>query len=79
MDFDYQAYLASRAWALKKEAVRKRCQGICERCMKAAMYACHHLTYARIGHEELTDLQGVCQPCHRYLSGKSHRDPAKGR
>jgi hypothetical protein len=28
----YQAYLCSREWAERKEAVKKRCGGICERC-----------------------------------------------
>ncbi len=75
--FDYQAYLASRAWAVKREAVRRRCGNVCERCHRAPHQQTHHKTYARIGHERLDDLLGVCTPCHRYLSGKSNVDPLK--
>jgi hypothetical protein len=35
----------------------------------------HHKTYARLGHEWLSDLQGICTPCHEWLSGKSNLDP----
>lgn len=66
----YQAYLASREWALKKQAVRERCSGICEHCGEEPMYSVHHQTYARLYCEDLADLLGVCDDCHRYLSGK---------
>lgn len=36
----------------------------------------HHLTYERIYHENLDDLQAVCDPCHEFLSGKRGEDPA---
>jgi hypothetical protein len=73
---EYQAYLASREWRLLCEAVDKRSGGICERCHKHSGRAHHHLTYARIGHERLEDLQHICDPCHEYQSGKRHDDPA---
>jgi hypothetical protein len=28
------------------------------------MQHCHHRTYARFGHEPLSDLMGVCAACH---------------
>lgn len=74
--FDYQAYLASREWALKREEVRKRSRGMCERCWRYPQQAVHHLTYARVGHELLEDLLAVCNLCHDFLSGKSDNDPA---
>lgn len=83
MSFDYQAYLASREWALKREAVRKRSGNRCERvidgrrCPKSQQ-SVHHLTYARIGHELLEDLLAVCNDCHKWLSGKSNFDPLGG-
>lgn len=73
--FDYHAYLASREWALKREAVRVRCGNVCERCHRAPHQQTHHLTYARVGHELLEDLLGVCADCHRFLSGKTNVDP----
>jgi hypothetical protein len=77
-NIDYKKYLASREWALKKEAVKKRADGICERCHDAASQSTHHLTYERIGAEDIdTDLLGVCNPCHEFLSAKSDTDPAE--
>ncbi len=71
---EYQRYLCSREWALLKEQVRERSHGKCERC--GGPYSqVHHLTYERIGHELPTDLIGVCDPCHEFLSGKSNTDP----
>lgn len=73
--FDYQRYLASREWALLREAVRQRSGNLCERCRARPHENTHHLTYARIGHEDLEDLLAVCRLCHAYLSGKSAVDP----
>lgn len=73
--FDYQRYLASREWAERKEAIRKRSHGYCERCLWAEYESTHHLTYRNIGHEPLEDLLAVCNPCHAYLSAKTDHDP----
>lgn len=72
----YAAYLCSREWAEKREAVRNRSHGICERCKFYKMDACHHLTYERKYHEELSDLQAICKKCHEFTHGKSDADPA---
>lgn len=72
---EYAEYLASREWAVLKVAVKKRAKGLCERCTMAPIDATHHLTYERIGHENLDDLQGVCADCHSFLSGLSDIDP----
>ena len=74
-DFDYKRYLASREWAVRREAVRARCGGWCERCHLLPLAATHHLTYEHIGNEPLEDLLGVCVPCHEWLSAKSEFDP----
>lgn len=74
---DYQRYLASREWALKKEQVRKRSRDKCERCKRAPYEATHHLTYERVGNERLEDLQAVCNACHEFLSAKTHVDPVE--
>ena len=72
----YKAYLASREWALKREAVRKRSGNKCERCKTGPQDAVHHLTYEHVGNEPLEDLQAICDPCHEFLSGTSRFDPA---
>ena len=70
-DFDYQRYLAGREWALLREQVRERSGDHCENCFMEPQQAVHHLTYKRIGHENLEDLMAVCNDCHEYFSGKS--------
>jgi hypothetical protein len=72
------AYYASREWGLKKEAVRQRAKGMCERCKVNRMRSVHHLSYARLYDEELEDLQALCEPCHQFTHGKSHFDPRCG-
>lgn len=75
---DYHRYMASREWALKKKAVRELAQNICERCASAPIQNIHHLTYATLGHEEPeNDLQGLCRPCHEYVSAEREIDPAE--
>jgi hypothetical protein len=71
----YQAYLCSREWSEKKEAVRKRSSGICERCRVNMMDAVHHLTYERKYAERLSDLQAICKACHEFTHAKSQYDP----
>ena len=66
----YQAYLCSREWAEKKEAVRERAGGRCERCFIMSLECVHHLTYARKYNEPLDDLQGICNGCHEFIHGK---------
>ncbi len=78
MAVDYHEYLASRDWALKREAVKERAGNICERCFLNSIKNVHHLSYANVGDEPLEDLQGLCRPCHEYLSAKRDDDPLNG-
>ena len=71
----YKAYLASRDWVLKVNAVRERSGGYCERRCGNKATQVHHQTYIRLYNERLEDLLHVCGPCHAYLSGKIHTDP----
>lgn len=73
--FDYHRYLASREWAALKKAVRERAAGLCERCGLLPIGSVHHLTYERLGREELNDLRGLCKPCHAFESAATDFDP----
>lgn len=74
----YAAYLCSREWAEKRDAVHRRArQGNCERCDTFRIDAVHHLTYARKYHENLEDLEGHCKWCHGFVHKKHDFDPAK--
>lgn len=72
----YAAYLCSREWCEKREAVRERARDTCERCRVLPMQACHHLNYTNKYNENLEDLQAICTPCHEFTHGKSDFDPA---
>ena len=74
---DYHRYMASREWALKRQEVRARSGGKCDRCKIRDMASVHHTTYERLGNELPTDLLAVCKPCHEWLSGRSDIDPAE--
>ena len=74
----YQAYLCSREWAELRNAVRRRCGGMCERCEVNEMDCVHHLTYARKYRERLDDLAGWCNQCHEFTHGKTDFDPKDG-
>lgn len=76
-DPKYLAYLKTREWHALRAAVRKRANGICERCRRNRMYATHHLTYKRIYREKLKDLQGLCYGCHNFVHGRSDVDLAR--
>ncbi len=70
------AYMASREWWVKRQAVAERCRGFCERCRINPLDHVHHLTYIRLYAEELDDLQGICQACHDFTHARSDFDPA---
>lgn len=72
----YCEYLNSPEWKSRRQAVRERCKGICERCSKYRVDEVHHLTYAHVFKEPLEDLQGLCRPCHSFTHGNSGIDPA---
>lgn len=72
----YEEYLNSKEWLEKRYLVFKRAGTLygfvnifpmnpkCELCGKNEAVHCHHLTYARLYNEFLTDLVAVCEGCH---------------
>lgn len=74
---DYQQYLASREWRVRrKKFIEEATCGVCERCAARPIENVHHLTYENIGNEDASDLLGVCHPCHEYLAAERDNDPA---
>lgn len=70
------AYYCSREWGLKKEAVKERSGGVCERCGLHDAENVHHKTYIRLYRELLEDLWHLCRGCHEFLHGKNDaKDP----
>ena len=60
---DKQAYLKSLAWTALRLKVIKR-DRVCQCCNQPGNVV-HHLTYERLGAEQLSDLTLLCQPCHQ--------------
>ena len=69
----YAEYMASAAWMAKRSKVLSRAAKLygvvgfgasCELCGERRATQVHHLTYARLYNEFLTDLVAVCETCH---------------
>lgn len=69
-------YLTSLHWRLmkwwKKLTFRLTHHGLlyCEKCMRDNRLHIHHVSYKRLGHERLSDLQVICAGCHRPGGGR---------
>jgi hypothetical protein len=61
---DYDAYMRSDAWAIRREQVITRAGGICEGCREAEAVQAHHLTYRNFRNEFLWELVAICRNCH---------------
>jgi hypothetical protein len=62
---DYREYLQSPEWELKRQLKLDQKNHLCELCGARAEQV-HHLTYYRVGEEEMVDLQALCDLCHKY-------------
>ena len=67
---NYNEYLNSEAWNIRRRKVWKRCGGICEGCGELPVTEVHHLTYTHIGNELLYELVGLCDTCHGAVHNK---------
>lgn len=74
----YQAYLESEHWQQVRERKLEEQDWQCERCGHFARrdengerlgIEVHHITYERIGGEELSDLEVLCRTCHEEQHG----------
>jgi hypothetical protein len=64
---EYDAYIGSPEWEVRRAAAMKKANNICERCgvsFEPKELDVHHLTYDRLGHEWPSDLKVVCRRCH---------------
>lgn len=75
---DYRVYILSDEWRRLRLLIILRAKGICERCRRWPVVNVHHLTYARLGSELLTDLLGVCIKCHQELHRQMNDTELKG-
>lgn len=68
---EHRAYIKSDNWKQKRDDVRDRSQGRCQRCGKKGS-SVHHLRYTEPGAEDRAHLAFVCASCHRRIHG-THR------
>lgn len=67
MTDEYSIYLSSDAWAATRSRVLDLAGGKCEACGYGFNIEIHHLTYARIFHEDDKDLMALCPNHHRLI------------
>jgi len=66
----YREYLGSTEWKIKRKQVFDRDVHLCQRCLSCYASEVHHLTYANIFHEELSELVSLCTKCHKIIHNK---------
>jgi len=77
----YYQYLKTEPWQSLRRAALLRFGNKCAQCKTKEFLQVHHLTYKRVGHEELTDLVVLCRDCHfgGHKKGKSFNRKLKNR
>ena len=60
----YADYLQSDKWKAIRLKVFKRDNNLCQVCLETPAQHVHHITYANLGNELMTELLSVCKDCH---------------
>jgi len=66
-------YLKSDHWQRVRKAKLKQAGYRCEKCGAKERLDIHHLTYARLGHERMSDLKTLCRGCHTVQHNKDKK------
>ena len=75
----YKEYLKSKRWQAKRQQVFAHYGKKCYACGKRPkVLHVHHVTYERLGHEDIKDLMPLCVPCHRELTRIYRRNRRRG-
>lgn len=67
---NYYEYMNSPEWKAKREERLKHDKFQCQMCHTAKNLVVHHITYDRLGHEDLSDLITLCKKCHESVHEK---------
>lgn len=75
----YIEYIRSPRWRAKRQQAFKFYGKKCYACRqrKRVMHV-HHLTYARLGHEQMSDLMVLCKECHDEVTKIYRRSRRRG-
>jgi hypothetical protein len=68
---EYEAYLKSDDWDVRRTAALERATYVCQVCEHFPATQVHHIHYDRIGVEQDSDLLAVCSFCHGLLHGRN--------
>lgn len=60
----YHDYVKSAAWAKKRKRALMMLGSKCRICGSIDRLHVHHKTYKNLGHEPMSDLEILCEPCH---------------
>lgn len=63
----YNIYLNSSKWKLKRQKVLERDGYKCQACFTRKATEVHHKSYEFVYNEPLFDLVSVCKPCHEKI------------
>lgn len=77
MTEEYRRYLASEEWEKTRQRALAYHGRRCAACGTTKRLQVHHLTYARLGHEWMSDFRILCKSCHiqgRYSAWEIERD-----
>lgn len=70
---DYNEYMESDAWANKRFERLKKDNFQCQMCGSAKNLNVHHVTYERLGNEDMNDLVTLCNKCHSKVHSKDKK------
>jgi len=77
---DYASHLKSAQWRTIRAQVLYRDGLRCRRCGRGGKgLEAHHLSYARLGCEDLHDLITLCPSCHDAVHAHSHTITTRGK
>jgi len=65
---DYNEYLKSEEWQIKRELVLKRDNNLCQSCLSEVAMEVHHKVGAFRKNEPLFSLVSLCGRCHRIIT-----------
>ena len=65
---DYKKYINSPQWKHKRLLRLKVDRFKCRTCGETENLECHHVTYDRLGNEDLEDLITLCKACHKAIT-----------
>jgi len=64
---DYSSYMQSPKWQEIREIRLFVDSNKCQSCGNGEQLQVHHITYKRLGNEDIDDLVTVCKQCHKEL------------